>query len=46
MHVIPELGALRQENQKLEARLICIVVQTPCAVLGDPVSKINAPYFS
>lgn len=33
VHVIPELGKLRQENQKLEASLTHIAVQTVCAIL-------------
>lgn len=33
VHVIPELGKLRQENQKLEASLTHIAVQMVCAIL-------------
>lgn len=33
MRVIPELGKLRQENEKLEASLTDTAVQTVCAIL-------------
>lgn len=48
VHRIPELGWLRQENQKLEAKLIYIAVLILCPMLWDPVSKekINSSCFS